>query len=63
MFKIYKVRDDHVLDHAASELKKYIRMMMPDAGDPTISRNAEATDGFRLGLLEDFGIPFEGKDA
>ena len=63
MLNIYKVRDDHVLDHAASELKKYIRMMMPDAGDPVISRNAQATDGFRLGLLEDFGIPFEGKDA
>ena len=63
MMKIYKVRADHVLDHAASELKKYLRMMMPDGGDVKISLNSEATDGFRLGLLEDFGIPFEGSDA
>ena len=60
---IYKVRADHVLDHAAFELKKYLRMMMPDGGDHRICLNAEATDGFRLGLLEDFGIPFEGTDA
>ena len=63
MLKIYKVRADHVLDHAAFELKKYLRMMMPECGDVKISLNSEATDGFRLGLLEDFGIPFEGKDA
>jgi len=63
MTNIYKVRADHVLDHAASELKKYLRMMMPDGGDVKISLNSEATDGFRLGLLEDFGLPFEGTDA
>ena len=63
MLTIYKLRNDCVLDFAAEELKKYLRMMMPDAGDVAICCNPEAKDGFRLGLLEDFGLPFEGKDA
>ena len=63
MLTIYKLRNDCVLDFAAEELKKYLRMMMPDAGDVAICCNPEAKDGFRLGLLEDFGLPFEGEDA
>ena len=27
------------------------------------NKQADAKDGFRLGLFEDFGIPFEGQDA
>ena len=60
MFTVNKVRIDHVIDFAAEELKKYLRMMMPNDGDVTICLNPEATDGFRLGLLEDFGLPGEG---
>ena len=63
MIQINKLRADHVIDFAAEELKKYLRMMMPECGDIGISYNPNATDGFRLGLLEDFGLPFEGKDA
>ena len=63
MFTINKLFDSEVVDHAAEELKKYIRMMMPDAGDVIISYNPEATDGFRLGLLEHFALPFEGEDT
>ena len=63
MFTINKLFDSVVLDHAAEELKKYIRMMMPDAGDVAIFYNPEATSGFRLGLLEHFDLPFEGEDA
>ncbi len=63
MFKIKKLRADHVLDFAAEELKKYLRMMMPEGGDAEISYEPQATEGFRLGLLEDFGLPFEGEDA
>ena len=33
MFKINKVRANHVVDFAAEELKKYLRMMMPESGD------------------------------
>ena len=63
MLSIQKLRADHVLDYAAEELKKYLRMMMPECGDVEIAFNPEANEGFRLGLLEDFGLPFEGEDA
>ena len=63
MLSIKKIRADHVLDYAAEELKKYLRMMMPECGDIDITYEPDAKDGFRLGLLEDFGLPFEGEDA
>ena len=63
MYKIYKMRDDQVINFAAEELKKYLRMMMPECGDIVISCCNYATDGLRLGLLEDFSLPFEGEDA
>ena len=63
MLKIYKLRADHVIDFAAEELKKYLRMMMPDCGDIPIFYAPEATDGFRLGLLEDFSLPCEAEDV
>ena len=56
MYVIKKVRADHVIDFAAEELKKYLRMMMPSCGDIGIVYEPSAEDGFRLGLLEDFGI-------
>ena len=62
MLQIKKMRSDHVIDFAAEELKKYLRMMMPHSGDIQICYEPGATDGFRLGLLEDFGLPFEGED-
>ncbi len=62
MFEIKKLRADHVIDFAAEELKKYLRMMMPQAGDAVISYDPAATTGFRLGLLEDFGIKSEAED-
>lgn len=62
MFTINKLRADHVIDFAAEELKKYLRMMMPEGGDVRIAFDPEATEGFRLGLLEDFGLPSEAED-
>lgn len=62
MLTINKLRPDHVLDYAAEELKKYIRMMQPDGGDVDIAYAPNAVDGFRLGLLEDFGLPNEAED-
>lgn len=56
MFTIKKMRDDEVLDFAAQELKEYLLMMMPEGGCAKISHDPNATDGFRLGLLEDFGL-------
>ena len=56
MLQINKLRAHHTVDFAAEELKKYLRMMMPRCGEIGINYNSNATSGFRLGLLEDFGI-------
>ena len=46
---IYKITDAEPVDFAAGELKKYLRMMMPDGGDVRIAYDRTKTDGFRLG--------------
>ena len=56
MYKIYKITSNPVVDFAAEELKKYLRMMMPRCGEITIAYAPDATDGFRLGLMADFGL-------
>ena len=56
MLKINKVNALSPIDFAAEELKKYLRMMMPEAGDIKITYNPEAKDGFRLGLMQEFGL-------
>ena len=56
MLSINKLISSTVVDHAAEELKKYLRMMMPECGDIRISYNPLATDGFRLGLMQDLGL-------
>ena len=60
MVTVYKLRADHTVDFAAEELKKYLRMMVPTIPDIPIVYDPEAKGGFRLGLLEDFGLPTEG---
>ena len=60
--QIKKLRADQTIDFAAEELKKYLRMMMPERGEIAISFEPDAKDGFRLGLLEDFGLPNEAPD-
>ena len=62
MFKIYKMRDDQTINFAADELKKYLWTMMPASGNTPIILDASATEGFRLGLLEDFGLENEAVD-
>ena len=56
MYKIYKITSDHVVDFAAEELKKYLRMMMPRCGEISIKYDPNATDGLKLGLMSDFGL-------
>ncbi len=56
MLKIYKISSATPIDYAAEELKKYLRMMMPEGGDISISYDKNATDGFRLGLMQDLGL-------
>ncbi len=63
MYKIYKITSSPVVDFAAEELKKYLRMMMPRCGEIDISYAPDAKDGFRLGLMEEFGLDTsEAKD-
>ena len=59
---IYKKRSNNTIDFAAEELKKYLRMMMPEKGDIAIELKPDVIDGFRLGLLEDFDLPCECED-
>ncbi len=54
--KIIKLRSDIVVDFAATELKKYLRLMMPETEDIEIIYNESGKDGFRLGLFSDFGL-------
>jgi cystathionine beta-lyase family protein involved in aluminum resistance len=54
MFRICKVTANSTVDFAAEELKKYLRMMMPEAGEILISYAPDAKDGFRLGLMPAF---------
>ena len=62
MYIINKLRLDPVIDYAAEELRKYMRMMMPDGENAQIRYDPEATEGFRLGLLQDFGLPNDVED-
>lgn len=64
MMLINKITANPTVDFAAEELKKYLRMMMPEGGDVKIVLNPCANDGFRLGIMENFGLPLlEGEDC
>ena len=56
MYQINKITSNPTVDFAAEELKKYLRMMMPECGEIFIKYAPEAKDGFRLGLMADFGL-------
>jgi hypothetical protein len=56
MYRICKITSDPVVDFAAEELKKYLRMMMPRCGEIIISYDPQAKSDFRLGLMENFGL-------
>ena len=62
MLTINKITSASPVDYAAEELKKYLRMMMPECGDIKISYNPTAADGFRLGLMQDFGLDVSDAD-
>jgi len=63
MYCINKIASNIVIDFAAEELKKYLRMMMPRCGDIPIAYNPDAAEGFRLGLMSDFGLSTEDETA
>ena len=56
MFYVNKITQNPVVDFAADELKKYLRMMMPEGGDVVISYGESKNAGFRLGLMQDMGL-------
>ena len=53
---IYKLRSESPIDFAAEELRKYLRMMMPDGGNYKIALSSDPDHGFRLGLMQDFEL-------
>ena len=56
MYIIHKITLNTTVNFAAEELKKYLRMMMPRCGEVAIDYDAKTTGGFRLGLMQDFGL-------
>jgi len=62
MYMINKITANPTIDFAAEELKKYLRMMMPRCGEIPIAYAPEASDGFRLGLMADFGLDTSDAD-
>lgn len=56
MLSIYKISSHSAVDFAAEELKKYLRMMNPEGGDVKVAYDPSATEGFRLGLMQDLGL-------
>ena len=56
MYSINKISSYSAVDYAAEELRKYLRMMMPECGNIEIKYAPDAKDGFRLGLMQDFGL-------
>lgn len=64
MLYINKITSSSIIDYAAEELKKYLRMMMPEGGDVKIAYAPESKCGFRLGVMADLGISLsKGEDA
>ena len=64
MLIINKLISTSAVDYAAEELKKYLRMMMPEGGDIKIAYDPEAKCGFRLGLMQDLGLDIsDAEDA
>ena len=56
MIRIFKTSLCSPIDYAAEELKKYLRMMMPECSEIDICYDPKASEGFRLGLMQDFGL-------
>ena len=56
MYIINKKIANNVVDYAAEELRKYLRMMMPECGNIEIKYDPSAKDGFCLGLMQDLGL-------
>lgn len=61
--RINLIHPNHILVFAAEELKKYLRMMMPQCEDIEIVFDADSDDGFTLGLLRDLDLPCEAEDS
>ena len=56
MYSIQIITPNVTVDFAAEELKKYLRMMMPDCGELPIVHAPAVQSGFCLGLMSDLGL-------
>ena len=57
MLTILKCSSASAIDFAAEELRRYLRMMMPEGGHIAVRTGTAREEGFRLGLLSDLGLP------
>ncbi len=60
---IYMSSQDPAIVFAAAELKKYLRMMMPENGEIHIGCDPLGKEGFRLGIMSDFGVACDVDDV
>ena len=56
MYRIFKITANQTVDFAADELKKYLRMLMPECGDIDVGFDPNAQTDFRVGFMSDFGL-------
>ena len=56
MLTVNTITQNVTVAYAAEEFKKYLRMMMPNVTNVKIEHDPLAKDGFRLGLMQDFGL-------
>lgn len=56
MICINKITNNQTVDYAAEELRKYLKMMSPTSVKIAITDDKQADNGFRLGLMQDFGL-------
>ena len=56
MYNINVVTINETVICAGEELKKYLRMMMPEVGNFNIRFDSSAKSGIRIGLMQDFGL-------
>ena len=56
MYAIWKITAHPTVDFAAEELKKYLRTTTPRCGEIPIAYGRAATDGLRIGPMQDFAL-------
>jgi len=56
MISVFCVDAHNTVVFAAQELRRYLRMMMPKAGEIPVSYAPTAKSGIRVGLMSSYGL-------